>query len=158
MSTHRDPIRHTIKLADQYACAVVAGHKCYEVRWDDRDYRENDLVRFIPSLRHFRTSDSVLDQAWAYLRPRTFRITGILLGELVDGLSVGYVVLNLEECDTECHNLATDGTFLCSECGAHYYQMGVPDDGYVDCTCSWDHCPSCGRTVVYSPRGFMHSE
>ena len=37
---------HQLKLNEKYCDAVFQGRKCFEVRFNDRDYRVNDLIEF----------------------------------------------------------------------------------------------------------------
>ena len=39
---------HNIKLKAQYCTAVLNGLKTFEIRYDDRGYKPQDIIHFIP--------------------------------------------------------------------------------------------------------------
>ena len=81
---------HTIKLQEQFCDAVLSGDKCFEVRYNDRNYKVGDYVRFIP-IRP--TKDGYIGLPHAVIN-KTYVITYVLSGW---GLQDGYVAFGIKE-------------------------------------------------------------
>lgn len=74
---------HKIKLLAMFADDVLSGRKNFEIRFNDRDYQQGDLIQF-----------EVISAKQHELNNRTYRITYVLSGW---GLIGGYVALGIKE-------------------------------------------------------------
>jgi ASC-1-like (ASCH) protein len=76
---------HELKLSPNFWEPVISGKKCFEIRKNDRDYRQGDRVIFYQTLENDET---------AYLVSPEFKITYVLSGW---GLQEGYVCFGIKE-------------------------------------------------------------
>jgi hypothetical protein len=72
---------HQLKLFEKFWEPVMSGKKCFEIRKNDRDYRQGDRIIFKDHPLGFATSPE-------------FEITYVLAGW---GLQEGYVCLGIKE-------------------------------------------------------------
>ena len=79
---------HRIKLDNKYIESVYMGHKSYEVRFNDRDYKVGDIIRFIDDKGEPLKSSMCPELPF-------YRIVHRL--KSVEGLEEGYVVLGIDE-------------------------------------------------------------
>ncbi len=87
MTPENEVTVHKIKILRKFADAIQFGHKKFEIRNNDRNYQEGDILRF-----------SCIDDKGQFvyhpINVRQYKITYILDGW---GLKVGYVALSIEE-------------------------------------------------------------
>lgn len=79
---------HEIKIAEDYADAVLDGSKTFEIRRNDRGYQKGDLIKFIVIDR-----DLSLKVSEHGLNDRLYKITYVHSGL---GMADGYVALSIE--------------------------------------------------------------
>lgn len=87
MLTKSKPSIHNLKIQRQFADAVHFGQKKFEIRNNDRNYQEGDILRFA-------CIDDKGKFVYHPLNVRQYKITYILEGW---GLKDGYVALGIEE-------------------------------------------------------------
>jgi len=81
---------HTLKILIEFADAVLAGEKNFEIRENDRGYQKGDLVKFIVvDSRGYGINHPL--NIW---RDHTFKITYVMNGW---GLKNGFVVFGIQE-------------------------------------------------------------
>lgn len=90
-TTEEMKTRHFIKLFDRYADDVLSGRKSFEIRYNDRDYREGDEIEFTV------VDSSGLCKVPHDLNDVKFEITYVI--EKVPGLQEGYAVLGIRRDD-----------------------------------------------------------
>ncbi|MBE5932961.1 MAG: DUF3850 domain-containing protein [Lachnospiraceae bacterium] len=78
---------HKIKIQRQFADAVQFGYKKFEIRKNDRNYQEGDILRFT-------CIDDKGNQVYHPINIRQYKITYMLNGW---GLKKGYVAFGIEE-------------------------------------------------------------
>ena len=78
---------HNLKIQRQFADAICFGRKKFEIRNNDRNYQEGDILRFA-------CIDDKGQFVYHPINVRQYKITYILEGW---GLKIGYVALNIEE-------------------------------------------------------------
>lgn len=78
---------HNIKLDIQYCADVTVGAKLFEIRFNDRDYKLNDLIQF-QAVSNREPIDCAINN-------KRFVISYVL--REVPGLQDGYVILGLKE-------------------------------------------------------------
>jgi hypothetical protein len=81
--TIRKPVTHVLKLNEEYRIHVLTRMKQFEIRYDDRDYREFDRIKF----------DAPGFEGKEYL------ITYVLRG--FSGPRQGYVAMSIEDLKIE---------------------------------------------------------
>lgn len=79
-------MEHYVKIEKQYADAIIAGDKNFEIRFNDRGYQKGDTLRFNVLKRSHPLDD------------RRYRITYVHSGL---GMADGYVALAIEPCINE---------------------------------------------------------
>lgn len=78
---------HKIKLYNEYCDAVLRGDKTFEVRWDDRNYKRGDLIKFIP----VASGGLPIEHP---IKNKTYEITYVLSGW---GINKGYCVFSIKK-------------------------------------------------------------
>lgn len=81
---------HNIKILKEYADAIASGEKTFEIRLNDRNYDEGDIIKF-----EVRDTKGVIYGAHPITRNK-YQITYVLSGW---GLEKGYVVFSIKEVD-----------------------------------------------------------
>lgn len=79
---------HSVKIKLQYADAILNGLKTAEIRYNDRNYKEGDLVSFIPI---DEDGNSLIDNE---LAKHQYQITYVINGY---GLKPGWIVWCFKE-------------------------------------------------------------
>lgn len=82
---------HFIKLAEDFADAVLSGEKNFEVRENDRGYNKGDFVKFSVVPRDRGACALKHD-----LEKKIYKITYVLSGW---GIKEGFVVFGIKECE-----------------------------------------------------------
>jgi hypothetical protein len=98
---------HELKTWPEYFKALAEGRKTFEVRKNDRDFKEGDILH----LRewHPRTEEYSGQQM---VKSVTYVMSGGLLG-----VQAGYVVMGLDMGQNPCRNFAHTAGVHCPECG-----------------------------------------
>ena len=88
---------HKIKLKEQYAEAVEAGEKTFEIRHNDRGYQKGDLVKF----------NVVSDSGWIKEPQKTYNLPIYEITYVHSGLGMqdGYVALAIRQYTGEKENV-----------------------------------------------------
>ena len=76
---------HHLKILEDFAYAIVMGHKFFEVRKNDRGYQKGDIVKFT-------CVDNDGNTVFSPINERVYRITYVLSGY---GIENGYVVFGI---------------------------------------------------------------
>ena len=119
---------HEIKIQKEYADAVLSGEKNFEVRYNDRNYRKGDFVRF-----------KVVDGIYCVphkLHNAEYIITYVLRS--FAGLAQGYVAFGIKEVRVEFQN-ARQVDIDCPKCGKKIYvrtDITLTKSCYF-CECGW---------------------
>lgn len=79
---------HELKIKERYYFDILNGKKTFELRNDDRDFHEGDLV-------HFKVVDAL--QQSVIDAKRVFRITYVLKDVPEYGLADGYCIFGIKE-------------------------------------------------------------
>ena len=106
---------HNIKSNKKFASDVGYGRKCFEVRFNDRDYQVGDLVQFT-------VVDDTGNKIGSPLDNIMYKITYVLSGY---GLQDGYVAFGIKRLET------LDDNRLHSDDFVEGYRIGY-DVGYRD--------------------------
>ena len=80
---------HNIKLLSEFCDDVYTGKKTFEIRYNDRDYKVGDKVRFTP----ISTQGEIVKHP---IKDRVYEITYILSNSTW-GLQEGYIVFSIKE-------------------------------------------------------------
>ena len=89
---------HEIKIQEEFADAVLSGEKNFEVRYNDRDYRKGDFIRF-----------KVVDGIYCVphkLRNAEYIITYVLRSFV--GLAEGYVAFGIKKVGADMRKPPTE--------------------------------------------------
>lgn len=78
---------HEIKLHIKFCDEVLRGEKTFEVRWDDRNYKRGDLIKFVPVL----SGGIPIEHP---VMKKTYEITYVLSGW---GIKEGYCVFSIKK-------------------------------------------------------------
>lgn len=78
---------HTIKLRAEFCDAVLYGDKCFEIRYNDRDYKVGDII-------HFKPVNADGTEYYHRITNRVYKITYVIGGW---GLKDGFVVFGIKE-------------------------------------------------------------
>lgn len=79
---------HTLKLEIGFCSAVLNGEKNFEIRFNDRGFQKNDIIKFIPYSKGKKCEHEI--------SKHTFEIIYVLNGW---GLKNGFVALGLRKAD-----------------------------------------------------------
>lgn len=80
---------HLLKLREEYAEAVAKGLKTFEIRYNDRDYKVGDIVKFIVIDNN---GEQIFENA---LTAKSYKISYIL-SDFV-GLTDGYIAFAIKQ-------------------------------------------------------------
>ena len=90
---------HELKILNKYLVDISIGKKTFELRKNDRDYQEGDLIRFINIKEDNDTSKKCLIEP--YTDEKTlYRITYVLKDVEKYGLDKNYCILGIKKLDT----------------------------------------------------------
>lgn len=78
---------HTLKIFRSYLKEVVAGRKTWEIRKNDRDFKEGDIIHFV---------DQEGEEFFEYPN-NLYKITFILQNIPQFGLQEGYCIFSIEK-------------------------------------------------------------
>ncbi|WP_302626796.1 DUF3850 domain-containing protein [uncultured Eubacterium sp.] len=83
---------HELKIEDDYALKVVTNEKTFEIRFNDRDYKKGDYIRFLPVGEKFRNIVA------AEIKDKIYKITYVLTHEdFPKGIKEDYAVIAIKE-------------------------------------------------------------
>lgn len=122
---------HKLKLHINFCDEVLSGTKTFEIRYNDREFQNGDLITFFP---WDPENNKVLSESHE-ITNHTYRIKYILNGW---GLKKGYVALAIEDVRHGKWKGA-NGTFECSNCGYSFENEGYMHFFYF--------CPCCGARM-----------
>ena len=89
---------HELKILHKYLVDISIGKKTFELRKNDRDYQEGDLIRFINIKEDNDTSKKCLIEP--YINEKTlYRITYVLKDVEKYGLDKDYCILAIKKLD-----------------------------------------------------------
>lgn len=91
---------HDIKLHKNYVADVLYGKKRFELRFNDRDYRVGDLVRFTGVDDKGELAEDVCNATrYKELQDKLYVITFVLhpSDKFAGGLDDGYVIFGIDE-------------------------------------------------------------
>lgn len=77
---------HILKIKEEYYMGVIAGEKTFELRKNDRDYKDGDLIHFV----------DVNGYDFGYYKDNVFRIAYILKNVEEYGLDKDYCILGIK--------------------------------------------------------------
>ena len=80
-------MKHELKIEEQFADAILAGNKTFEIRLNDRGYQKGDYIKF-------RCVDNCGFNVYHKINGLTYQITYVLSGW---GLAERFVVFSIKE-------------------------------------------------------------
>lgn len=89
---------HELKIKEEYYRAIIDGNKTFELRKNDRDYQEGDLIQFKDDLFvPAKNTDKCMVEKW-YPHPSEtlFKITYVLKDVQKYGLDKEYCILGIK--------------------------------------------------------------
>ena len=92
---------HELKIKEKYYKDVALGYKPFELRKNDRDYQEGDLIKFtvVDKIPYSESKDDQMMVEEFYPRPEDalFRITYVLKDVPEYGLDKDYCILGIKQ-------------------------------------------------------------
>ena len=88
--------KHKIKILLEYANAILEGRKSFEIRKNDRDYKEGDLITF--NVIEKDDKGNIKEIPSHLLTKRTYQITYVLESkDFPEGIPLGYCVFSIKD-------------------------------------------------------------
>ena len=88
--------KHKVKILLEYANAILEGRKLFEIRKNDRNYKEGDLITFNVIEKDDRGDIKTLPNH--LLTKRTYQITYVLESkDFPEGIPSGYCVFSIKD-------------------------------------------------------------